>query len=169
MGAPLRLTAARTRRAPGTTRPGCGDRAGAVAAGHNVCGWNGAEALEEVIDMTLDEVKAYLGSKPGATEETPFGPEALVYKVGGKIFAVVGWDRDPLTISLKGEPERIEELREVFRSITPAPYFHKRHWNQVRLDGTVPEAEVFAMIDDSYELILRSLPRARRERVVGAA
>lgn len=118
--------------------------------------------------MTLDELRTHLRAKPGASEEVPFGPEALVYKVLGKIFAVVGWDREPLTMSLKGEPERIEELREVFRSITPAPYFHKRHWNLIVLDGTVPDAELEAMIDDSYDLVLSGLPRARRERLQAA-
>jgi predicted DNA-binding protein (MmcQ/YjbR family) len=88
--------------------------------------------------MTLDELKRYLRSKPGATEETPFGPEHLVYKVMGKIFAVVGWDEEPVTMSLKCDPEGVEVLRKVFRSVTPAPYFDKRHWNVVALDGSIP-------------------------------
>lgn len=115
--------------------------------------------------MTLEKVKRYLRSKPGATEETPFGPEHLVYKVAGKIFAVVGWDEDPMTMSLKCEPERVEELRQVFRAVKPAPYFDKRHWNLVVLDGSVPEAELMAMVDDSYDLVVRGLPRARRQEL----
>ena len=115
--------------------------------------------------MALDELKRFLRSKPGATEDTPFGPEHLVYKVMGKIFAVVGWDEDPMTMSLKCEPERVEELRQVFRAVGPAPYFDKRHWNLVVLDGSVPQAELLAMVDDSYDLVIKNLTRALRERL----
>jgi predicted DNA-binding protein (MmcQ/YjbR family) len=114
---------------------------------------------------TLEELKRYLRSRPGTTEETPFGPEHLVYKVMGKIFAVVGWDEEPLTLSLKCDPERVEELRQVFRAVGPAPYFDKRHWNLVVLDGSVPDPEVLAMVDDSYDLVVEGLTRAQRERL----
>jgi predicted DNA-binding protein (MmcQ/YjbR family) len=113
--------------------------------------------------MTLDELKRYLRSKPGATEETPFGPEHLVYKVMGKIFAVVGWDEEPVTLSLKCDPEGVEVLRKVFRAVTPAPYFDKRHWNLVALDGSIPDPELVAMGDGSYDLVVEGLTRAQRE------
>jgi len=115
--------------------------------------------------VELSDLTRLLKSKPGSTEEVPFGPEHLVYKVMGRIFAVIGWDEEPLTMSLKAEPERVEELREVFRAVTPAPYFHKRHWNLVRLDGSIPEPELVAMIDDSYDIVVRGLTRARREEL----
>jgi predicted DNA-binding protein (MmcQ/YjbR family) len=115
--------------------------------------------------MTLDELKRYLRSKPGATEGTPFGPEHLVYKVMGKIFAVVGWDEEPVTMSLKCDPEGVEVLRKVFRAVTPAPYFDKRYWNLVVLDGSIPEPELLAMVDASYDLVVDGLTRARREEL----
>ncbi len=115
--------------------------------------------------MTLDELKRYLRSRTGSTEESPFGPEHLVYKVMGKIFAVVAWDEEPVTMSLKCDPEGVEVLRKVFRAVTPAPYFDKRHWNLVALDGSVPEPELLAMVDDSYELVVAGLTRARREEL----
>ena len=113
--------------------------------------------------MTLDELKRYLRSKPGATESTPFGPEHLVYKVMGKIFAVVGWDEDPVTMSLKCDPDEVEVVRKVFRAVTPAPYFDKRYWNLVALDGSIPDPELVAMVDDSYDLVVEGLTRAQRE------
>ena len=115
--------------------------------------------------MTLEELERYLRSKPGTTEETPFGPEHLVYKVMGKIFAVIGWDEEPRTMSVKCDPERVEELRHVFRAVGPAPYFDKRHRNLVVLDGSVPEPELLAMADDSYDLVVSRLSRARREQL----
>jgi predicted DNA-binding protein (MmcQ/YjbR family) len=115
--------------------------------------------------MTLDGLKRYLRSKTGATEETPFGPEHLVYKVMGRIFAVVGWDEEPVTMSLKCDPEGVEVLRKVFRAVTPAPYFDKRYWNLVVLDGSIPEPELLAMVDDSYDLVVEGLTRAQREQL----
>jgi len=115
--------------------------------------------------MTLDELKRYLRSKPGVTESTPFGPEHLVYKVVGKIFAVVGWEQDPVTMSLKCDPEEVEVVRKVFRAVTPAPYFDKRHWNRVTIDGSIPEPELLAMVDASYDLVVDGLTRARREEL----
>ena len=115
--------------------------------------------------MTLDELKRYLRSKTGSTEETPFGPEHLVYKVMGKIFAVVGWDEEPVTMSLKCDPEGVEVLRKVFRAVTPAPYFDKRYWNLVVVDGSIPEPELLAMVDDSYDLVVEGLTRAQRDQL----
>ncbi|MCP4899473.1 MAG: MmcQ/YjbR family DNA-binding protein, partial [bacterium] len=67
--------------------------------------------------MQLDQLRSYLTRRSGTTEETPFGPQALVYKVMGKMFALLAWEEIPLRISLKCEPERAIELREVFRSV----------------------------------------------------
>jgi predicted DNA-binding protein (MmcQ/YjbR family) len=115
--------------------------------------------------MTSSELRQILIGKPGATEGTAWGPEHLVYKVQGKLFAVVGRDHEPLRISLKCDPERAEGLRRVFAAVTPAPYFNKRHWNLVLLDGTVPDGELRAMIDESYDLVFRGLTRAQRDAV----
>jgi predicted DNA-binding protein (MmcQ/YjbR family) len=112
--------------------------------------------------MDLDALKQYLLSKPGTTEEVPFGPQALVYKVMGKMFALVAWDEDPVRISLKCDPERALELRAVFRAVRGAYHFNKKHWNMLDLDGSVPEAELLAMIDDSYDLVVKGLPKAAR-------
>jgi len=115
--------------------------------------------------MILDELKSTLLAKTGATEGTAWGPEHLVYKVMGKLFAVVAWDETPMRMSLKCDPGRVEELRAVFKAVRPAPYFNKKHWNQVVLDGTVPDGELEAMIDESYELVIGGLTRAQREQL----
>jgi len=113
----------------------------------------------------LDTLKAYLLAKPGATEEVPFGPQALVYKVMGKMFALLAWDETPVRISLKSDPERGEVLRAVFPAVRGAPYFSKRHWNAVDLDGSVPDEELLGMIDDSYDLVVKGLPRRLRDQL----
>lgn len=115
--------------------------------------------------MELKQLVGYLLGKKGATEETPFGPEALVYKVMGKMFALLAWQADPLQISLKCEPGQAMFLRDLYPAVRPGYHMNKTHWNTVTLDGTVPDEEVLAMIDDSYDLVVKGLPRAKREEV----
>ena len=115
--------------------------------------------------MHVEDLRAYLLAKPGATEELPFGPQALVYKVMGKMFALVAWDESPVYVSLKCEPDRALELRAVFSAVRGAYHFNKKHWNMVFFDGSVPEPELLAMIDDSYDLVVRGLPKTKREKV----
>jgi len=115
--------------------------------------------------MNLDALKRCLKSKPAATEGTAWGPEHLVYKVMGKLFAVVSWDEEPMRMSLKCDPDRVDALRAVFPAVQPAPYFNKRHWNLVVLDGSLPDEELQAMIDRSYELVVAKLTRAQRDEL----
>lgn len=110
--------------------------------------------------MELKELVSCLLGKKGATEETPFGPDALVYKVMGKMFALVAWQEEPLAISLKCEPGQALFLRDIYPAVRPGYHMNKKHWNTVTLDGTIPEHEVKGMIDDSYDLVVKSLPRA---------
>ncbi|HRO23063.1 MAG TPA: MmcQ/YjbR family DNA-binding protein [Promineifilum sp.] len=115
--------------------------------------------------MELKTVTSWLLAKKGATEETPFGPDALVYKVMGKMFALVAWEEEPLTISLKCEPGQALFLRDLYPAVRPGYHMNKKHWNTVTLDGTIPEDEVRGMIDDSYELVVKSLTRAMKEEL----
>ena len=112
--------------------------------------------------MELATLRAYLLAKPGAEETFPFDPVTLVAKVGGRMFALVGLDEAPLRLNLKCLPERAELLRELYPAVLPGYHMNKRHWNTVVLDGSLPPEDVFAMIDDSYRLVLQGLPRARR-------
>lgn len=116
--------------------------------------------------MELSELTAYLLTKRGAAEETPFGPEALVYKVMGKMFALVAWQSEPLTVTLKCEPGQALFLRDVYAAVKPGYHMNKTHWNTITLDGTVPQDELLGMIDDSYDLVVKSLTRAQRNALV---
>jgi predicted DNA-binding protein (MmcQ/YjbR family) len=102
---------------------------------------------------------------PGATETFPFGPENSVFKVAGKIFAISRLDRAPsLRVSLKCEPGLAEQLRASHAAITPGYHLNKRHWNTVALeDGSIPDAMVRDMIEDSYDLIVANLPKRTRQ------
>ena len=117
--------------------------------------------------MHVEDLRAYLLAKPGATEELPFGPQALVFKVKGKMFALVAWDESPVYVSLKCDPDRALELRAVFSAVRGAYHFNKKHWNLVVLDGSVPTGELEAMIDESYDLVVRKLTKKERATLSG--
>jgi predicted DNA-binding protein (MmcQ/YjbR family) len=108
--------------------------------------------------MLLDDAIAHCLSLPRVTEETPFGPEVLVYKVGGKIFALTEPGAFPATLNLKCDPQRALDLRDEFASIRPGYHMNKRHWNTLTLDGSLPSALVRDLIGHSYQLVVRGLP-----------
>ena len=98
--------------------------------------------------------------KAFSTEGTPFGPEALVYKVGGKMFSLIGLKKDgSLSLNLKVVPEIGEIIRQQHPTIIPGYHMNKRHWITVPLDGSVPDEEVFGLIESSYHLVFASLTK----------
>jgi predicted DNA-binding protein (MmcQ/YjbR family) len=100
---------------------------------------------------------------PGAGEEFPFGPENSVFKVAGKIFAITPLHRSrPLRVSLKCEPGLAEQLRASHPAITPGYHLNKRHWNTIVLDGSLADGMIRDMIEDSYDLIVAALPKAKQ-------
>jgi predicted DNA-binding protein (MmcQ/YjbR family) len=109
--------------------------------------------------MELSELQAILRAKPGASEEYPFGPETLVLKVGGKMFALLGLHDTPLRLTLKCEPSYAEVLRAEYEAVTPGYYMNKQHWNTISLDGSLPEGLLLRLIDDSYRLVVQGLSR----------
>lgn len=111
---------------------------------------------------------AYCKGLKGAVEDYPFGPEPLVMKVGGKMFALLGVNDGIANISLKCEPHMAELLRMQHEAVKPGYHLNKKHWNTVTLDGSIPDDEVREMIDHSYELVVRGLTRAQRAELAGA-
>lgn len=109
--------------------------------------------------MEPEVVRGYCQAKVGVQLEWPFGPEAAVFKVGSRIFAILAQDIEPRRVSLKVEPEIAPALRETYPAVTPGYHLDKRHWNSVALDGSVPDIELQGWIDDSYDLVVDGLPR----------
>lgn len=107
--------------------------------------------------MDLPDVITHCLSLPGAEETTPFGPDALVYKVGGKMFAVTVPEDYPARINLKCDPQRAVELRDEHKAITPGWHMNKRHWNTIVLDGSLPPKLVRELVEHSYQLVVAAL------------
>ncbi|GAB4013185.1 MmcQ/YjbR family DNA-binding protein [Spirosoma sp. KCTC 42546] len=110
--------------------------------------------------MNTETIRDYCIAKPGVTESFPFGGDALVFKVGGKMFALLATESQPTTINLKCDPERAVQLREEHSAVTPGYHMNKTHWNTITIDGRVRTADVQEWIDHSYELVKKSLPKA---------
>ncbi len=112
-----------------------------------------------------DRVIAACGGMPGAVEDYPFGAEVAVFKVAGKMFALVAMGPPPGGVSLKCDPDLAVALRRRYAAITAGYHLNKRHWNTVTLDGSVPEDELLDLIDHSYELVVARLPRTERDKL----
>ena len=112
--------------------------------------------------MELSELKTYLQSKLAVTEELPFGPEALVYKVCGKMYALVAWQEVPLKITLKVDPAQADLQRAMCASIKPGYHMNKQHWNTIELSGELSDAQLTGLIDDPYQLVVAKLTKKER-------
>jgi predicted DNA-binding protein (MmcQ/YjbR family) len=115
--------------------------------------------------MTPAKLRKWCLARPGATEEFPFGERVSVFKVGGKMFALSMLDARPLKVSVKCEPELARALRVSYEAVAPGYHLNKRHWNTITIDGSLPDELVLDMVEDSYDLVVASLPRRAREEV----
>ncbi|QNL22833.1 MmcQ/YjbR family DNA-binding protein [Hyphobacterium sp. CCMP332] len=108
--------------------------------------------------MTFEAFVEYCLGKKSVTDTFPFGPDVLVFKVKGKMFALADVELFE-SINLKCDPERSIDLRERYPGITPGYHMNKTHWNTVLTDGSVPDKLMYELIDHSYYLIVKSLPK----------
>ena len=108
-----------------------------------------------------DLVAGWCLDEPGAVEDYPFGDEAAVFKVAGKMFAILV-ETEPCRLTLKCDPYLAEALRERFAAVRPGYHTNKRHWNTIDLDGSVPQDELAEMVDHSYDAVVAGLTKAQR-------
>ncbi len=109
--------------------------------------------------MNAQAIRAYLLSKPEAIEDFPFGPRVAVMKVHSKMFATLVEDEEGISMNLKCDPHEALILRDIFPAVKPGYHMNKRHWNTLILDGSIPRGEIERMVDNSYALVVRGLPR----------
>lgn len=114
--------------------------------------------------VTRERVCRLCEAMPGSEETHPFGPGVAVYKVGGRMFALLPHGAEPPSVNLKCDPEWSELLRKAYDAIQPGYHQNKKHWNTIVLDGSVPDDEVEELVAHSYELVVASLPAVARPR-----
>ncbi len=118
--------------------------------------------------MHIDQLREYCIQKKGVTEEFPFDEVTLVFKVMGKMFALVGlekWERGETKINLKCDPDWAEELRGEYESIKPGFHMNKKHWNTVTFNHDVTDSFAFELIDLSYDLVVKGMTKKLREEL----
>lgn len=118
--------------------------------------------------MNLETYYEYCLSKKGVTEHFPFDKDTLVFKVGGKMFALSSlnqWEKGTPSVNLKCNPDYAQELRAQYDDIQPAFHMNKKHWNTVTINNDLPDKFVKELIDDSYELVLKSLKKATQTEI----
>jgi predicted DNA-binding protein (MmcQ/YjbR family) len=103
--------------------------------------------------MDHKTVEEYVLSMPNAKLEYPFGEDVAVYKVDGKMFALIPEGRNPVRISLKCDPQLSQVLREKFETVMEGYHLNKKHWNTILLTGQLPLEDVKSLILHSYNLV----------------
>ncbi len=113
--------------------------------------------------MNIEEFRIYCLNKPCVTEGFPFDETTLVFKVCNKIFALTGLENPELRVNLKCDPEHAISLREEFSSIIPGYHMNKKHWNTVIVDGSFSDDIFKELMNNSYDLIVKGIPKRVRE------
>ncbi|MGZ3753384.1 MAG: MmcQ/YjbR family DNA-binding protein [Mucilaginibacter sp.] len=114
--------------------------------------------------MNIEEIRDHCLAKPGVTEGLPFGEDTLVFKVGEKIFLLISIT-DSTHFNVKCDPELAVELRERHTEVQPGYHMNKKHWNTIYTEGSLTRRQLSEMIDHSYDLVLKSLPKSIRENI----
>ncbi len=114
--------------------------------------------------MNIESFRNYCLSKSGSSEDFPFDENVLVFKVCGKIFALVDVDLFE-SINLKCDPEMAIALREKYNAVQPGYHMSKKHWNTIQMDGSLNDDEIQHWINHSYELVLAKLPKKLRDEI----
>ncbi len=115
--------------------------------------------------MNIEEIREYCIAKKGVTESFPFDETTLVFKVMNKMFALTHIEGD-LSINLKCNPEKAIELREQFSSVLPGYHMNKKHWNTILIDGSISQQQIKNWIDNSYDLVVKSLPKKLQQELL---
>jgi predicted DNA-binding protein (MmcQ/YjbR family) len=115
--------------------------------------------------LNLEDIRMYCLQKPFTTEDMPFGEDTLAFRVMNKIFLLTGLTNNELSVNMKCDPDHAIELRERYTDILPGYHMNKRWWNTVRANGEVPDKLFLDLIDHSYALVVKGLPRSLKEQI----
>ena len=109
--------------------------------------------------MNIEQVRGYCLSLPGVTEDSPYGPDMIVFRIEGKIFLHLPLEYAESRISIKLPPEKGQNLRDSYETIHAAYHLNKIHWNDIQIENTFPTDQIEDWILESYNLVLSSLPK----------
>lgn len=116
--------------------------------------------------LDLEKVIKYAKTKKLVSEEQPFGPDNLVYKVSGKMFFLVSLDNIPHRVNLKCDPKLALELREKYKFVLPGYHMSKVHWNTIVFENDLTYDFLFEQIDNSYNLVVNGLSKKLQAEIL---
>ncbi len=114
--------------------------------------------------MNIEQVREYCLTLPGVTEDSPYGPDMIVYRIEGKIFLHLPLEYADPRISIKLPPEKGQELRERYDAVRAAYHLNKVHWSDILIENTFSPDQIKDWILESYNLVLNKLPKRVREK-----
>lgn len=120
--------------------------------------------------MNIQQFYEFCLAKKGVTEHFPFNDDALVFKVGGKMFCLTSlseWEKGTPTLNLKCDPEKASKLRAVYNAVKPGWHMNKVHWNTVAFNDDVSDKMMCELINHSYDLVFESLNKKIRNVIQG--
>ncbi|MEO6130718.1 MAG: MmcQ/YjbR family DNA-binding protein [Saprospiraceae bacterium] len=117
--------------------------------------------------MNIETFRKHCMSLQGVEETLPFGPDTLVYKVYGKVFALTGLDEAEFSVNLKCDPDRAIDLRDEYPdAVLPGWHMNKKHWNTVYFEGRIADKLLLELIDHSYKLVISGLPLSLKKQLL---
>lgn len=116
--------------------------------------------------MNLLELKKYCMGKKGTTYDFPFDEKTLVFRVGGKIYALTNIVNKDLTVNLKSNPEIALDLRKEYTEVVPGYHMNKKHWNTVDFAKDIKRDKLLWMVDHSYDLVFSRLKKLDKDKII---
>jgi len=115
--------------------------------------------------MNLEQLEKIFILKNGSTKEYPFGDEAMVFKVMNKMFGFIMWEKSPLQIVIKSDPQDAIGYKEIYDCVTEGYYMNKKHWITITIDATMKDEILIDMINESYDLVVAKLTKKERNEL----
>lgn len=115
--------------------------------------------------MTISELLQYCMAKPGAEQSVHSDWKATQIKVADVLFAMVKEIEDRPAVSLKTSPALAELLREQHSDVRPSRHLNKAHWSTVYLDGTLPDSQIYYLVDASYQQAMELVSEGIRQQL----
>jgi len=114
--------------------------------------------------MNIEQIREYTLSLPSVTEDMPYGPDMVVFRIEGKIFLHLPLEYADPRMSVKLPPEKAERLRELYSAITPAWHLNKKHWSDILIENHFDDEQLQGWIQESYRLVISKLPKQLRDK-----
>lgn len=114
--------------------------------------------------MNADWLREVCLAFPGVTEQIQWGND-LLFKVGGKMFAVTPLEPARVCLSFKASPENFADLTER-PNIIPAPYLARAQWVALETRDALARDELARLLRDSYDMVLAKLPKRTRDALL---